>query len=383
MFHLSDYKLKKYNFRIVFIIIALCTIGILVLNSAMVNDADRTGTIRKQIIGFCAGGTAMIILSLLDYHIILRLAPMIYLGVLGILGVILIPGVGVSANNAVRWLSIGGFQIQPSEFAKIGLVMVFSWFFWKNQERVSHPLVVGGSFVLFAVPAVMIYEEPDLSTTLVVAFIYLAVIYTAKISYKWVLGAIGLAVPALGAVLYIAIQPGQTLINSYQINRVLSWLYPDKFESLGLTTQQDNSVLAIASGQLRGKGLNTTSFESVKNGNFLSEENCDFIFAVIGEELGFIGSVVVIALMALLVFECLRMASRAKDLAGRLICTGIAAQLAFQTFVNIGVATGLLPNTGLPLPFISAGVSSLLSIFMGIGVVLNVGLQRREEAPDW
>ena len=178
-------------------------------------------------------------------------------------------------------------------------------------------------------------------------------------------------------------QPGQTLINSYQINRVLSWLYPDKFESLGLTTQQDNSVLAIASGQLHGKGLNTTSFESVKNGNFLSEENCDFIFAVIGEEMGFIGSIVLIALMALLVFERLRMASRAKDLAGRLICTGIAAQLAFQSFVNIGVATGLLPNTGLPLPFISAGVSSLLSIFMGMGVVLNVGLQRRDDAPDW
>ena len=383
MFHLSDYKLKKFNFRIVLIIIALCAIGILVLNSAMVNDADRTGTIQKQILGFCVGGAAMIFLSLLDYHILLHLAPVVYLGVLGILGVILIPGVGVSANNAVRWLSIGGIQIQPSEFAKIGLILVFSWFFWKNQERISHPLLVGGSLVLFAIPAFLIYEEPDLSTTLVVAFIFLAMIYTAKISYKWILGAIGVAIPAVGVLLYMAMQPGQTLINSYQINRVLSWLYPDKFESLGLTTQQDNSVLAIASGQLHGKGLNTTSFESVKNGNFLSEENCDFIFAVIGEEMGFIGSIVLIALMALLVFECLRMASRAKDLAGRLICTGIAAQLAFQTFVNIGVATGLLPNTGLPLPFISAGVSSLLSIFMGMGVVLNVGLQRRDDAPDW
>lgn len=383
MFRLRDYKLKKYNFRIVLIIIALCTIGILVLNSAMINDTDRTGTIRKQIIGFCAGGTAMVLLSLIDYHFILKFTPIIYLGVLGLLGMIFVPGIGVSANNAVRWMSIAGFQIQPSEFAKIGLILVFSWFFWKNQERVSHPLVVGGSFILFAIPAVLIYKEPDLSTTLVTAFIFLAIIYTAKISYKWILGAIGVAVPAVGVVLYIAMQPDQTLINSYQINRVLSWLYPDRFKSLGLTVQQDNSVLAIASGQLHGKGLNTTSFESVKNGNFLSEENCDFIFAVIGEELGFIGSVVLIALMAFLVFECLRIASRAKDLAGRLICTGIAAQLAFQTFVNIGVATKLLPNTGLPLPFISAGVSSLLSIFMGMGVVLNIGLQRRDEALDW
>ncbi len=383
MFRLQEYKLKKFNFRILLIIAVLCVIGILVLNSAMVNDPTRSSTIMKQLLGIGAGTVAMFILALIDYHVLLNLAPLIYLGVLVILGVIFIPGVGVEANNAVRWISIAGIQIQPSEFAKIGLILFFAWFFWKNQERISQPLVVLASLVLLAIPAILIYEEPNLSTTLVVVFLFLALIYTAKISYKWILGALAAFVPLVGIVLYIAMQPGQTLINTYQINRVLSWLYPDRFAEAGLTTQQDNSVLAIASGQLRGKGLNTTSFESVKNGNFLSEENCDFIFAVIGEELGFIGSVIVIGLLALLAFECLRMASRAKDLAGRLICTGIAAQLAFQTFVNIGVATGLLPNTGLPLPFISAGVSSLLSIFMGMGVVLNVGLQRRDEAPDW
>ncbi len=383
MFRFQEYKLKKFNFRILLIIAALCVIGILVLNSAMVNDPDRSSTIMKQLLGIGVGAACMLILSLLDYHVLLSLAPLIYLGVLGILAVIFVPGVGVEANNAVRWISIAGIQVQPSEFAKIGLIVFFAWFFGKNQERISRPEVVLGSLVLLAIPAVLIYEEPNLSTTLVVVFLFLCLIYTAKISYKWILGALGAFIPLAGIVLYIAMQPGQTLINTYQINRVLSWLYPDQFAEAGLTTQQDNSILAIASGQLHGKGLNTTSFESVKNGNFLSEENCDFIFAVIGEELGFVGSVVVIGLLALLAFECLRMASRAKDLAGRLICTGIASQLAFQTFVNIGVATGLLPNTGLPLPFISAGVSSLLSIFMGMGVVLNVGLQRRDEALDW
>ncbi len=383
MFRFQEYRLKRFNFRIILIIAALCVIGLLVLNSAMVNDSDRVSTLQKQMLGIGVGAVAMMVLALVDYHVLLALAPLIYLGVLGILGVLLIPGVGVSAHNAVRWISIAGVQFQPSEFAKIGLIVFFAWFFWKNQERVSHPAVVLGSLLLLAIPAVLIYVEPNLSTTLVVVFLFLALIYTAKISYKWILGALAAVVPLAGIVLFIAMQPGQTLINGYQINRVLSWLYPDQYESTGLTTQQDNSILAIASGQLHGKGLNTTSFESVKNGNFLSEENCDFIFAVIGEELGFIGSVLVIGLMALLAFECLRMASRAKELAGRLICTGIAALLAFQTFVNIGVATGLLPNTGLPLPFISAGVSSLLSIFMGIGVVLNVGLQRRDEAPEW
>ena len=132
--------------------------------------------------------------------------------------------------------------------------------------------------------------------------------------------------------------------------------------------------MAIGSGQLNGKGLFNNTLSSVKNGNFLSEEQTDFIFAVIGEELGFIRSVIVILVYALLVYECLYIASRAKDTAGRLICTGMAALLAFQSFANIAVATGIFPNTGLPLPFISSGISSLLSMFIGMGIVLNLSL---------
>ena len=135
-------------------------------------------------------------------------------------------------------------------------------------------------------------------------------------------------------------------------------------------------MMAIGSGQRRGKGLFNNTLSSVKNGNFLSEEQTDFIFAVIGEELGFDGGVAVIALYALLVYECLWIAACAKDTAGRLIASGMAALLAFQSFANLAVATGIFPNTGLPLPFISSGLSSLLSMFIGMGVVLNVGLQR-------
>lgn len=151
-------------------------------------------------------------------------------------------------------------------------------------------------------------------------------------------------------------------------------VYPDQYGEARY--QQNNSIIAIGSGQLKGKGLFNTTIASVKNGNFLSEEQTDFIFAVIGEELGFIGCVVVIALFLLIIYECLMMAARARDLSGRLICVGMATLIAFQAFANIAVATGIFPNTGLPLPFISFGSSSLISIFMGIGLVLNVGLQR-------
>ena len=141
--------------------------------------------------------------------------------------------------------------------------------------------------------------------------------------------------------------------------------------------QQDNSLIAIGSGQLTGKGLNNTTIASVKNGNFLSQEQTDFIFAVIGEELGFRGVMIVLILYVIIIFEIIRLAAKAKDLTGRLICTGMAALIAFQSFINIMVATKMMPNTGQPLPFISAGISSLLSIYIGIGLVLNVGLQRK------
>ena len=135
--------------------------------------------------------------------------------------------------------------------------------------------------------------------------------------------------------------------------------------------------MAICSGQLWGKGLNNTTIASVKNGNFLSEESTDFIFAVIGEELGFVGSMVVLGLFLLIIYECLLMARRAKDMGGKLLCTGMAALIGLQSFSNIAVATKLFPNTGLPLPFISYGVSSLLSTYLGVGIILNVGLQRK------
>ena len=382
IFKFSEYQLRKYDFKLVIFIMALSVLGYLLVSSAMVNDRLRDSTLQKQMIGIAAGVIFMVVLSLVDYHVLLRIAPIVYLGVLLLLGLVLV--MGTNLNNATRWLELpGGIQIQPSEFAKPGLILSLSAFFFSVQDRINRPLVVLSSVGLLAVPAFLIYREPDLSTTLVILFIFVCLIYVAKISYKWIFGAIGAMIPVGAVVVYRALRDESKLIRQYQLNRILAWLFPDRFESLGLTTQQDNSVLAISSGQLYGKGLNTTSFESVKNGNFLSEENCDFIFAVIGEELGFIGSVIVITLIFFIVAECFLIAFRAKDMGGRLFAAGMGSLVAFQAAVNIVVATGMLPNTGLPLPFMSAGVSSLLSMFIGMGVVLNIGLQRRNTDADW
>ena len=175
----------------------------------------------------------------------------------------------------------------------------------------------------------------------------------------------------------IVVQPNQPFLHDYQQKRILAWLEPQKYAS-DEAYQQNNAIMAIGSGQLTGKGLNNNTTTSVKNGNFISEPQTDFIFAIVGEELGFVGCCIVIGLLLLIVVQCILIGLRAQDLAGRIICCGVAAQIGFQSFINIGVATGILPNTGIPLPFVSYGLTSLISLYMGIGIVLNIGLQPKK-----
>lgn len=367
----SDYSFKRYNFRVILYMLALSFIGILAIWSATNQDKAMVG---KQMIGIGAGLVLTIGLSLIDYHKILKLSPLIYFGCVCILVAVLL--FGKSRGIATRWIDLPIIgRLQPSEFVKIGLILFFSWYFQKYQEKINRVSVVGLAALLFAVPTVLVLEQPNLSTALVMGVIIVAVVFTAGISYKWILGVLAALVPSV-ALFFLLLQNGMIpFIQGYQASRILTWLNPST-DAAGFY-QQENSIMAIGSGQLFGKGLSTTEIASVKNGNFLSEGQTDFIFAIIGEELGFVGGIIIIVLFLILVIECLLMAYRAKDLAGKLICTGMATLFAFQGFANIAVATGIFPNTGLPLPFVSYGVSSLISIFIGMGFVINVGLQRK------
>lgn len=375
MFKFNSYRFRYYNLRLVLFVSLLCASGILFIKSATINSDASTAT--KQLLGVALGIIVMIFVSLVDYHWILKFSWLWYL--IGIALLVLVLIIGTSGNwGASRWIVVPGIgTIQPSEIYKIIMILFFAYLFDTWAERINSIFVLLPILVLFAIPVLLIYKEPDLSTTLVIVAIFLIMIYIARISYKWILGVIIAMIPIGTVFLYMVMQEGQELVETYQINRVLSFLFPDKFPDL---TQQTNySVIAIASGMLRGKGLYNTTLESVKNGNFLLEADTDFIFAVIGEETGFIGSVTIVALFFLVVCECIYMAIRAKDLAGKLICAGVASWITLQVFVNIGVATDILPNTGLTLPFISAGLSSLISLFIAIGVILNIGLQRERE----
>lgn len=371
----SEYNFRNYNFRLLFYVLALNLVGVVVINSAVGGDRSY---VNRQLIGMFGGLMLAIAISLMDYRKLMKCCGLVYAGCVGILLAVIVAGqLGGFGGGSRRWIDlpvIGRFQ--PSEFVKIGLIFFFSWFLQKNQEKINRPSVLVTAAVLAAVPLALILKQPDLSTSIVIVFFILCLIYMAGISYKWIAGALAVAVPSLALVVWLAEHNMMPFLEPYQINRILAFTNPGKYAELNL--QQDNSKMAIGSGRLYGKGLFNDTAISVKNGNFLSEEHTDFIFSVIGEELGFIGCMIVLLLFLLFVFECLRMASRARDMAGRLFCTGMAALVGFQSFTNIAVATGVFPNTGLPLPFISYGVSSLASLYIGIGILLNVGLQQRK-----
>ncbi|MCD8082655.1 MAG: FtsW/RodA/SpoVE family cell cycle protein [Clostridiales bacterium] len=368
-----NYKLKNYNFGLLLFVLLLNGLGILILRSASNQDMSVVG---KQAMGIILGFAIAIILSLVDYHRVLQAAPVIYLACVGSLAAVLL--YGVSRGIARRWITLPVIgQIQPSEFVKIGMIIFFAWFFARQQERLNRLttlLLAGGCyFVLFF----LIFRQPNLSTALITVVIFIGMLFVAGLSYRWILGTLAAVIPCCALFFYLVQFNMAPFLKNYQRERIAAFLEADSSAFAEANLQQNNSIMAIGSGMLQGKGLNTTTLSSVKNGNFLSEEETDFIFAVVGEELGFIGCITVIALIALIVFELLVMAARSKDMAGRLLCAGLATLIAFQSFSNIAVATGIFPNTGLPLPFISSGVSSLLSLYSGIGISMNVGLQRK------
>lgn len=368
----KQYKLKNYRFRLVAYVVLLCIIGVMVVGSA------KPSVQNKQIIGIAGGLVVMVIVSLIDYGTILKFRRPIYLLAVVLLAVIFIPGVGDNTGGATRWIQVtSSFKFQPSEFCKILLIIFFAGFFMKYKDQLNTWKTILLSLILAGIPLVLIVKEPDLSTTIATTMIFITLLFVAGLSYKIVAGVLALGVP-VGIIGVVLIMKQALPLKPYQYKRIMSWLQPSNPAYADDSYQQQNSIIAIGSGQLWGKGLNNSSITSLKNGDFISEPQTDFIFAVIGEELGFIGCLVVIILLLLIVFECILIAKNAKDLGGRLICCGMAALIGFQSFINICVTTGLMPNTGLPLPFVSYGLTSIMSLFIGLGMVINVGLQARK-----
>ena len=365
---IKQYRLRDYNFRLVIFLIGLTFTGVLLVGSA--EPALRN----KQFFGMMLGVAIMLIVSLMDFSWILNFYWILYgCNIILLLSVWIF---GTESNGASRWLRIGGFQFQPTELSKILIVMFFARFFMEHEENLNTLRTLVQTAILAAIPLMLIFSQPDLKNTITVVILICIMLYLAGLSYKIIGGAILIIVPLVVVFLFIVVQPNQKLIKDYQRDRIMTFLHSEEEEYSDDVIQQNNSVMAIGSGQLTGKGLNNNEVASANKGNFVSESQTDFIFSVAGEELGFIGSAAILIVLFLIICECIRTGWKAKDLSGKLICCGVASIIAVQGFINICVATGIAPNTGTPLPFVSYGLSSMVSLYTGMGLVLNVGLQK-------
>lgn len=367
----QKYQFKNYNWPLVGAVFILSILGIVFINSA---DSSYTS---RQFLGLVFCAVVMFALSVINYNYICDYNRILYALNLILLVLVRIPGIGVTVGGARRWLNLGFTRIQPSEFTKIIMIIFVAVYIQEHEEDFDNWKVLAKLAGLCAVPLLLVVIEPDLSTTIDITVILLAVIFVGGLNGKLIRRCIIIGIPLMVLFIWYIQTPNQILLEEYQVTRIMTFINPSKYADT-TAYQQENSEMAIGSGQLYGKGLNnnTISDVTVTDTGLVSEQQTDFIFSVIGEEAGFIGSIIVIALFAIVVIQCLIIAQRAKNMSGRLIATGVAAWIGFQTFINIGVATHFLPNTGLTLPFMSYGLTSLLSCMAGIGLVLNVGLQR-------
>ena len=363
-----QYKFGDYRFRLILWVVSLSVLGILIIGSA------RESFQQKQIFGLALGVFLMLFISMIDYTWVLNFYGVIYMVSIVLLLAVLF--VGTNVNGATRWVEIAGLRFQPSDISKIMIILFFSAFFEKHQDDLNHVTTILKAVVLIGIQLLLIFREPDLSTTIVVALLFSAMYFSAGLSYRIIGGILLVFIPVAVIGISVLMRPGTEMLENYQLTRIYAWLKPDEYPQDAY--QQQNSITAIGSGQLYGKGLNNENVESVKNGGFIPEPQTDFIFAVAGEELGFIGCCAIVLLEFLIALECLLTGMRSRMLSGTLICCGMASLVFFQSSLSISVTTGLLPNTGITLPFVSYGLTSLDSFCIGIGFVLNVGLQSKK-----
>lgn len=366
---LKKYELKYFNFTLVAAVLVLSTIGILAVGSAL--PSAQT----KQIIGVVLGVAVMLVISVIDFEWVLNFYWFIY--IVNLLLLLCVKFFGVEYNGAQRWIDLKFTTFQPSDLTKICLILFFAKFFLKNEGRINEPRIIIKSLLLVAPSLFLILTQPNLSNTICIAAVFCILMFLAGLDYKLILTVLAIAIPSVIIFLTVAVMPNQPFLKDYQQERILAWLYPEEYSS-DTGYQQQNSIMAIGSGQLSGKGLNNNTTTSVKNGNFLLEAETDFIFAIIGEELGFIGCCGVVFLLLLIIIQCIIIGLRSQNLSGQIICGGMGALIGFQSFINMGVATGILPNTGLSLPFVSSGLTSIVCFYIGIGFVLNVSLQPKK-----
>jgi len=372
----KENKLKRFDFMLFFTTIALCVFGFIMINSATMSKVSGSEPyLKTQIAAFALGLVALLVLVVIDYDIYGSFYIPIYGVTIVLLIYVLINPVKASEWGDVRsWIAIGPIVFQPSELAKFGVIISVSKFIDINKENLNNPAVLIKVLVFAFIPVALILMQPDLGTSLVFIFFIAVMIFIAGIDRKYIIAVliIGLIFLIIGLIAFYSIMQDYTPRENYQVDRIVTFFYPELDpEDTGYQVIQ--SKTAIGSGLLYGRGL----YEGVQNQlGYLPTKETDFIFAVIGEELGLLGGLLLLSLYAILLYRLIRIARHASNLFGSLMVSGITAMLFFHIFENIGMTMGLMPVTGIPLPFISSGGTFMLINMVSIGLSLSVGMKR-------
>ena len=354
-----------------FLVLLLTAIGLIMLLSAsfptaLYNKGDALFYFKKQAAYATAGVVAMIAISFIDYEWFRKVSKSFLLFSLLLLAVVLIPGIGVVRNNARRWISIAGFDFQPSEIVKLAIIMAFSASISLKKEKMKtfKEGILPYAAVL-SIVFLLMWKEPHLSGAILIIAVGCSLMVVGGIQYRWIFGV--LAAGGLGIWLLLS------GIVPYGQSRIAMWHDPF-IDASNEGYQLSQSIIAIGSGGLWGLGLGRSRQKYL----FLPEVQNDFIFSVVAEELGFVGACIILLIFALLIIKGYMIAYWAKDRFGALLCVGITTQLALQTFLNVAVVTGLVPTTGISLPFFSYGGTALIMQLAEMGIVLSVSRQAKQ-----
>lgn len=363
MFNLKKKNFMKIDVPLLICTLILCVFGLIVLKSATISITNRN-FMTSQMIATLLGFIMIVFVLLIDYDFVKDLYIPIYLVSLFLLLFVLLFGTGLEEWGAKSWIHIGPINFQPSEFVKIGLILSLAKLLESKYKKINQPLTL--LFILFVAfaPVFLIARQPDFGTASVVIFIIAVMLFSVGLSYKYILGTI-VALVSVSPIFYAS-------LDEFQKNRILNFLDPTRdLADTGFQAMQGR--IAIGSGQFWGRGL----FQGVQTqNNFIPEKQTDFIYAVLGEELGFLGAALLIFLYAYMLYRMIVIAKNAKDVYGMTVSLGVAAMFLFHIFENIGMTLGLLPITGIPLPFFSYGGTYQIINLIAIGLVLAVSIER-------
>jgi rod shape determining protein RodA len=359
---------RSWDWPLILVTCGLTVLGTLLVWAATEPSLRQAGLdphsyLKKAALWGVLGLLLMLITASIDYRRIRRWTPVLYgLSLLLLLAVL---AVGQSVNGAKAWIALpGGFQVEPSEFAKLGLILAVAWLLSRRKLPAGRPMIRDVLYAaLAAAPLIALVEkEPALGVTLVLVFTLAGMIIVSGIRIYWVLGGLAAVSGSLYAIATLH------LLKGYQLTRLTAFLHPEQ-NLAGSGYNGLQAKIAVGSGGLFGQGLFHGTFTG---GNFVPSVQTDFIFTVAGEELGFVGCAVIVALLAFIVFRAIRAAQLADDMFGMLVASGVAVWFAFQSFVNIGMTIGIMPITGLPLPFVSYGGSAIFADMIAIGLLQSV-----------